>query len=372
MEIKVTVPQLLKQFDDFVKGISKEDKVGLFYDGDPDGVCSGSLVATALKRIHDKELTISLSSSRTNYGITFEHTEALRKAGVTKVITCDNAIEEKPEPVDAIAQFADVLEIDNHAIVGEFKSKNILMIKPQKYVEGINPSRYCTSKMAYDLFSRHCDLSDRDWIAVTGSISDIATEPWMDWVKSVFDKYGWEMKDDLFKTVPGQVAIYINDAICFDMKNIDEAFNAVLESKSAQEVMDSSIKNYHDAVETEIQKWVSDAKENAEWHEDLKLMFYEVNPKYKIKSALSTILGLKYYDWTIILAAPDGDTMTISARSNTSKVAVNKLLQVAFEGLPGAVGGGHVPAAGGACKVSDYPKFKENVLKLIKEGFTGL
>ena len=371
MEIRITKPELLQRFDDFVRGISKEDKVGLFYDGDPDGVCSGSLVATAIKRIHGKDITISLSSDRKNYGITNYHAEAFKKAGVTKVITCDNAIEGRPEPVDAIAQFADVLQIDNHAIVGEFKSKNILMMKPQLYSEGIHPSRYCTSKMAYDLMSRHCDLSDRDWIAVTGSISDIATEPWMDWVNSVFDKYGWEMKDDLFKTVPGQVAIYINDAICYDLNNIDEVFKAVLESKSTAELFESSIKKYHDIVEAEIQKWISGAKENAEWHDDLKVMFYEVNPKFKIKSALSTILGLKYPEWTLFLAAPDGDTMTLSARSNTGRIAVNKLFHTVLAEFPDAVGGGHVEAAGGSCRVEDYPKFKAKVLKMIQEGFTG-
>jgi len=365
-------PELLKQFDTFVRGIAPEDKVGLFFDDDPDGVCSGSLVVTALKRIHNKDIAIALTSSRLAYGMTDEHVKQFKKAGVTKVITCDNAIEEHTEPVEKIAEFADVLEIDNHAICGTFKRHNILMMKPQLYLTGIDYSKYCTSKLAYDLFSRHCDLRDRDWVAAAGTIADISTEPWMDWLKEVFHKHKLKLKADLFKTELGMVCIYINDAISYDSKNIHEAFDEVLKARSPRELLDSPLKRYHKAVEEELQKWTKGIEKDGEWLKDLNVVFYQVAPKFRIKSALSTILGLKYPHWTIIISAPEKNNMTLSARRGDKKVAVNRLFQIALEGLPNAAGGGHIPAAGGGCRVKDYPVFKHRVVELLKSGFTGL
>jgi hypothetical protein len=72
------------------------------------------------------------------------------------------------------------------------------------------------------------------------------------------------------------------------------------------------------------------------------------------------------------MSSPDGDLMTISGRNNQSKIAMNKLIKIALEGLPDANGGGHIPAAGGRCRVEDYPKFKEKVIELLRSGFTGL
>ena len=371
-QMRINNPELLKRFDDFIRNITPQDKIGLFFDDDPDGTCSGSLVVTALKRIHNKDLTISLTSSRLAYGMTEEHVKAFKKAGVTKVITCDNAIEEHTEPVEKIAEFADVLEIDNHAICGTFKKPNILMMKPQLYMEGIEFSKYCTSKLAYDLFSRHCDLRDRDWVAVVGCISDISMEPWIDWIKEVYKKHKITFQTDPFKSDMGKVGIFINDAISYDAKNIHEAFDAVLESRTPQELLKSSLKKYHAEVEAELQKWTKGIEKDGEWNGRLKIVFYQVDPKFRIKSALSTILGLKYPEWTIIISAPEKGSMTLSARRGDKKVAVNRLFQIALEGLPGAAGGGHIPAAGGGCRIKDYPIFKQRVIELLESGFTGL
>ncbi|HSU72715.1 MAG TPA: DHH family phosphoesterase [Candidatus Binatia bacterium] len=370
--MRVTNPGLLKQFDAFIDSIKPEDKVGLFFDDDPDGVCSGALVALALKRIHNKGTAITLCSSRLEYGVTDEHVKAFKKAGVTKVITCDNAIEEHADPVEKIAEFADVLELDNHAICGHFTKKNILMMKPQLYIANFDYSKYCTSKLVYDLFSRHCDLRDRDWVAVTGCISDISTEPWMDWIRSVFRKYKVKMQKDFFKTDLGKVGIYINDSISYNARYVHDAFDAVIEAHTPQEFLRSPIKKHHHAVETELQRWTKGIEKNGEWHRDLDVVFYHVKPKFRIKSALSTILGLKYPHWTIIISAPEKKSMTLSARRGDRKVAVNRLFQVALEGLPNAAGGGHIPAAGGGCRLKDFPLFKSRVIELLRSGFTGL
>ncbi len=368
----ITDASLLAKFDAFIKKITPSDVLGLFHDADSDGISSGALVATAIQRIRGRLPDVRLFPAGASHTIRDEDVANLRKAGVTKFISCDVALDNMPEVAEKIASFADVLIIDHHALYKPFKAKNILLIKPQLYTDLPKPSQYCTSKMAYDLFSRHVNLEDKDWLAVAGCISDIAVEPWKEWVKSVFKKYNLPMNKDLFKTKLGQVGIYINDTASYDTNEIHKAFTAAVEAKTFKELLDSPIKKYHAIIEKEIIKWTKHIKTKGEWHPELKLVFYQVTPKYSVKSAVTTILGLKYKKEIIVVSAPEHNKVTISLRCNDQHVAVNNLLVEALKGLPDASGGGHIPAAGGRCNVKDYPTVKDNIMRLLREGFTGL
>ncbi|MEK6849778.1 MAG: DHH family phosphoesterase, partial [Nanoarchaeota archaeon] len=245
------------------------------------------------------------------------------------------------------------------------------LIKPQLFTDLAKPSKYCTSKLAYDLFSRVVDITDKDWLAVAGSISDIATEPWEEWMHSVFKKYKVPLNKDLFKTKLGEVGIYINDTASYDDQKIPEAYLIAVNATHPNDVLNSSITAYHNVIDAEIQKWTKAIKKDGEWHPELNLVFYEIKPKYKVKSAITTILGLKYAKEIVIVSAPENGQMAFSLRCQKG-IAVNVLLVEAIKGLADASGGGHIPAAGGRCNIADYPKFKDNVMKLLRNGFTGL
>lgn len=371
--MRITNESLLSQFDAWVKRITSKDIVALFHDADSDGISSGAITASALNRLRGRLPDIRLSPRQGTHMITEDDVIVLKKAGVTKFISCDVALDQTTviELTNKIASFADVLIIDHHALYEPITKKNILLIKPQLFTDLAQPSKYCTSKLAYDLFSRITVLDDKDWLAAAGCISDIATEPWTDWIDSVFKKYKIPMHKDLFKTKLGEVGIYINDTASYDDQKIPEAYLIAVKATKPDDVLQSSITAYHEVIDAEIQKWTKGIVKNGEWHPELKLVFYEINPKYKVKSAITTIIGLKYTKEVVIVSAPENGQTAISMRCQKG-VAVNKLLTEAIKGLENASGGGHIPAAGGRCNTKDYPAFKNNVMKLLREGFTGL
>jgi oligoribonuclease NrnB/cAMP/cGMP phosphodiesterase (DHH superfamily) len=372
MAMLTTDTGLLARFDAFVKKLSSKDFLAIFHDADTDGISSAAILATAVQRIRGRLPDIELFPVGRSHAMRPGDIADMKKAGVTKFISCDVSLDNEPSQAEAIAKFADVCVIDHHALYEPFKAKNIILLKPQLYTNLEKPSRYCTSKMVYDLFSRHVDISDKDWLAVAGSISDIAHEPWMDWIKTVFKKYDVPMKKDLFKTKLGEVGIYINDAASYDRALVPKAYHVAIEAKLPTDILKSPLQKYHAYIDAEIQKWTKQIKNKGEWHPELRLVFYYVTPKYAVKSAITTILGLKYPDWIVILYAQENGIMSISARDQRGHIAMNNLMVEALKGLPDASGGGHIPAAGGRCRVEDYAKFKDNVMKLLRSGFTGL
>ncbi len=367
----ITNAGLLARFDSWVKSITSKDVLALYHDADSDGISSGAITATAIKRLRGRLPDVRLSPRHGGHNITDDEVTIMKKAGVTKFIACDVALDNHPDVTNKIASFADVLIIDHHALYEPFKKKNILLIKPQLFTDLAKPSKYCTSKLAYDLFSRVVDITDKDWLAVAGSISDIATEPWEEWMHSVFKKYKVPLNKDLFKTKLGEVGIYINDTASYDDQKIPEAYLIAVNATHPNDVLNSSITAYHNVIDAEIQKWTKAIKKDGEWHPELNLVFYEIKPKYKVKSAITTILGLKYAKEIVIVSAPENGQMAFSLRCQKG-IAVNVLLVEAIKGLADASGGGHIPAAGGRCNIADYPKFKDNVMKLLRNGFTGL
>ena len=53
--MKIKNKKLIKRFEEFVSGIKKDDKVGIIYHSDPDGICSAVILANIIKRTRKKE-----------------------------------------------------------------------------------------------------------------------------------------------------------------------------------------------------------------------------------------------------------------------------------------------------------------------------
>ncbi len=133
------------------------------------------------------------------------------------------------------------------------------------------------------------------------------------------------------------------------------------------DVLKSSIKKYHDVVDHEIERVVSNHKKEGEFYDDLNLLIYAFKSQYHIKSPVSNIISHKYYpDKTVIVLQIFDGLVGISARRQDKKVAMNDLIKQGVKNLDGGFGGGHVPASGGRVSVNDLERFKDNVIKFLK------
>src|SRR3989338_632188 len=342
--------QLYSQFDDFVKGISNKDKIALIHDIDPDGICSGVVTHHALQRLRGRGIDVVHHQKHGEIPLTKKTLEVLKNKKITKVITTDKAVDQEPEIVEDIAQFADVLIIDHHKVYFDFNQRKyphrILLMKPQILGSPVDPSRYCTSKLAYDLWSRHVDLEDVAWKACPGIVGDIAYASWKNFVDKEIKKYKGRTPKNPFDNIFGRIAELISQTECYDYRQMKKVFQILFTARRPHEVLNSSLKKYAKVIQKEIDYYAKNVKKLAEFHPGKELIFYFLKSAHNIKSNLSTILSMKYPHMTLITCADQGTFVALSLRRQDQKVKMNDLVEKALQGLEGS-GGGHIPAAGG-------------------------
>ena len=353
---------LIDRFKKFINSITPQDRVAVIHHTDPDGVCSGVIISKVVERLRKKKIDLRINQYHAAHRILDETIKQLKQNRINKVITTDLATDEDPLAIKKLAKFADVLIIDHHPVLHRFPLKNVVVVK-SKLISGSAP--YCASKMCYDLGSLVADVSDLDWLAVVGSIGDIATRPWKKWVSSVFRKHDVKQMNNLFDTEFGEISKIISSAETFSHKNVKECFVVLYSAKDYKAVLKSRLGRFKKKIDAELNYYIKNLKKLA--HITCDLIYYEIRPKYNVKSPLSTILGLKYPSKTVFIVDITKNPVRISARSQKIKVKVNQVIISAMKGIKGAYGGGHAVSSGAIVPKKDYVTFKERIFKILKK-----
>jgi len=354
----ITNPKVLERVDRFLRNITPQDKVCIIHDTDPDGVCSAVIIAKCIERLRGKKVDLRIPLDKKNYGINKSMLKKLKQKKITKLITCDFSPEHDVPLLKQIEKQADILVVDHHKLYADYQTNKVILYKPQ-YFTKIEPSTYCTAKLAYDAASRVTDVSDLDWMAAAACIADIATAPWKKWLAAVFKKYKVAQKKNPFQTDIGQVAVTISSAEVYDAKLVPKCFDIFYKAKKPKDIINSSFGKYKKIIDKELDKHLKLFERKAEKHGDLRL--YEFASHYRIHSPLSTILGLKHPHKTIIIINTGFPKVAVSARRHDKKVAVNTLLENSVKGIPDSNAGGHTPAAGGGFPKKYLKTFKKRI-----------
>jgi single-stranded DNA-specific DHH superfamily exonuclease len=371
----ITNQQVLKKVDNFLRKITKKDRVGIIHDTDPDGVCSAVIMAKCIERLRGKKIDLRIPVDKKQYGITKEMLKKIKKEKITKLITTDFSAEHNIPTLKEIEKQAEILVVDHHKLYADYKSNKTILYKPQ-YFTKIEPSAYCTAKLAYDAASRVSSVSDLDWVAATACIADIATAPWKKWLAGVFKKYKVKMKSqkaglfensktkfsskDLFQTQIGQAAATISSTEVYNANLVPQCYEVFYKAKKPKDILTSKLGKYKKIIDKELKKHLILFEKKAERHGETRV--YELTSPYRVHSPLSTILGLKHPHKTIIIINKSTTPVSVSARRHDKKVAVNNLLEKAIKGFKGANAGGHVPAAGAGFDKKYLSKFKKRLI----------
>lgn len=351
-------------FRNFINSISKKDRVAVLHHTDPDGICSGVIISKLIERARKKKIDFRINQKGNIHHLTEDTLKKLRKHRINKVIVVDLNVDVYPMSLRKLSRIADVLIIDHHP-AGNIALKNVLVVKSAMVSR--HSSKYCAAKLCYDLGSLVADISDLDWLAAVGSISDIATEPFKPWLKCVFRKYNLKMNRDLFKTALGEAAILIKAAESFDSRNVKLCFDTVYRAGSYHDVLKSRLRKFREKIDNELQYYIRNVNNLAEIYPDLDLIIYEIRPKYNTKSPLSTLLGIKYPHKTILIVDLRNNMAAVSARRSDSHVSVNTLLERAVRGWPGCNAGGHPVSSGAVLPKKYYTKFKKRIISLLEK-----
>ncbi|PIN81900.1 hypothetical protein COV11_00565 [Candidatus Woesearchaeota archaeon CG10_big_fil_rev_8_21_14_0_10_30_7] len=358
--------ELINKSITFLKNIKKSDRVAVIHHTDPDGISSGVLMCKLIERLRGKQPDLRHNQPGIIHGFTDETLELLKSDKINKVITTDISPDENYENWKDVEEFAEILIVDHHPLIYEETDRTIIL-KPQLFQKDILPVRYCAAKLVYDLASYLVDMSDLDWIASIGIIGDVASPAWEDFLDKTFKKYNFVKGKDWFDSILGKTASTMSCAECYDESLIPKVFGILYRAKTPEEIINSELKQFKEIIQEEIQYWIKNLNEKAEFYPEIETIYYKITPKHHVKSSISTNLGIKFPNKTIFIVSEENDLMLISARRGDFKKSVNDILKKAIINIPDAQAGGHIPAAGARVPKQYYEVFKKRLLEVLHE-----
>lgn len=307
----------------FLKSLKGE--VGIFFDGDADGTCSGALLAAFLKSRGLKPKLFTGSLDREQFAV-------FCNQKLDAWIFTDFPIDGTPDWLVQVMG-RPVMSIDHHPVVNDLNKLGVVYVNPRMADPGIY---YCSSHVALDIVSK-AGLKGVEWLSLIGQAGDHEIEGSDDERTAV----------DLINAV---VASKDNETLAKLANYLSEC------SSFKQFLTEPRYLKLKTAFDKEIEKQIALYEVGATG----EVTFFEVRSKFSISSILSTKLFDMYPRRTIIIYSRKGHGWGVSGRSK--KYDIGKAFKAACEGI--GQGGGH-PVAAGAW-VSDFEKFKRRLQQLLK------
>ena len=355
------------------RSITSEDKVAVLYDDDGDGVSSGAIAAWGVTRLRGRapDMLAPFGHGSGNANEALLH--SLREAGITKLITLDRSLEQAGESfTHSLESFCSTLIVDHHKVYAPYSSDSFILFKPNIVWE-TESSSFPTAILAYTLFSAVTDMSDKDWVACIGIVSDSAYPRWKTFVDASAEKWGLPpVKEDPFEAPFGIMSKIIYCTQILSSYQLPELLDSIVSARAPQELLASGFRSLVSVVDEEVDAWMHRLEAEIEWHPELELGLGIVQPRYSVKSLLINKFSRRHPEKSIILLqeTSDGSRMTISARRQDHRVAMNDLLEFAIQGLPDARAGGHAPASGGIFLVKDKDAFVERLKSYLRAHYS--
>ncbi|MEA2036725.1 MAG: DHH family phosphoesterase [Nanoarchaeota archaeon] len=359
---KIKNKGLIEKFEKYILGIEKNDKIGIIYHSDPDGVASAVILSRLIKKVGSKD--VGHLSYIPNPSMIKSAVNKMKSKGINKLIISDVSADQFMG-LKEFEGFSEVLILDHHNLYKDINSKNITLIKPQMIFHDVNPDFYCAAKLCFDLGNMITDLRNLDWVSVIGIIGDSSYDHWKRFGDGVLNKYRIR-KTKEGRTELDRITEVMFYSIAHNLKNTRICYDVLYNSRNYREAKNSGLQKYSKAIENEIKYWNTNVMKLAEVHPKLELIFDNIKPRYPINPSIIARLSSKNPNKTVVIAQDmNQEIINISARRADGKVHVNSLLENSIKNLKGANAGGHVRSAGGIIQKKDFFRFKENIFKLL-------
>lgn len=348
-----------------VSEITKDTKIGIFHDVDPDGISSAAILDRAIFRIRGKRADELLIQDRGAVTITQQIIDKVKAKKIETLFILDRAIDQDPAMAKECERHCKLIVIDHHQYKNNIQSARCTFIKADMFSD-IPMSAYPTARMVYDLFYTKANIKDCDWLMAIGVIGDAGYKQWKDSVDAAFDEYQITKKNDIYETKMAKCAKYITSTMIVCPGEVKSLVDALYKAKNPHEFLRSRFSKNEKAFDAEITRWMGLSEKKAEIYPDKKLVVHYITPKYGVRSVLSTLMSMKRYNGhTVVIAEemPREKMIGLSIRNQTGSVDCIALVQKCTQGLRDASGGGHKPAVGGRVRKSDWEEFHKRILK---------
>ncbi|HDD04980.1 MAG TPA: DHH family phosphoesterase [Candidatus Aenigmarchaeota archaeon] len=302
---------------------------------DTDGICSAAIV---LKEFEDKKFKVLVASPNSMAQRRFYR--LLPKADLYLFLDL---------PLDQVWDVAKnflkgkVIVMDHHKPQRNLNEEGVIHINPlferDKY--------YPASKLVHDLLG-----SSHHWVAAIGIVGDMGVKEWKDFLKG-FDMKALEEADKLI----GSAMIYKGE------RGALKAIELVSKADSIEDLLENkTLRSWREKVDKYLNVLVEEFGSKAERIDEVA--FYEIRPKYRIGSALATVLSQRYPHLTIVVINKKDGVANINFRRQDGKYDMEELARYSTQGI--GKGGGHKKAAGGSIKLSGLEEFKRRVVQYLR------
>ena len=315
----------------------------VFFDDDPDGVCS---------------FLLFYKMNPEARGVIFKAAGSLDETFLTKIK------EHHPDKVfildvpkvkqEFIEKSGDTYWLDHHSVT---ELKGMKYYNPMQYSNG--EDNRPTSYWAYKV------TQDNLWIAMVGCTGDwfIAEDLRAEFEEKYPDLLPKEIKepqDALFNTELGKLARIFSFSLKGKTKDAMTCVKVLTRINDPYEILNqtSSKGRFIYKKYEKINKIYQDIKSEIQITDEPLILFEYSDDKMSLTSDLSNEILYEHPEKFIIIARSKGDDMRCSLRS--TKYEVRPILEKALEGLNGS-GGGHLHACGANIAGKDFENFIENI-----------
>lgn len=355
----------------YIEKIEEDENVLIIHHWDMDGTSSSTIISKILQRIRGRPVEEVMIPSQRAYHLEEEDREKVEEAD--KLIVLDfnlqaDELESLEENYDI-----DILVVDHHSFD---RAPEVAFVNPrQQDSEAYIPC----SKICLDIAEELGKSENLDWIAGLGVIQDFGVDSCPELFEKLDEKYGTYFPEELTQEELakncefGRYSSVLNIKPYRDSAHFAKlAYESLMESEDLMELeaQEAYRKVYEVYLEMqdEFNRLMEDYEEDREIDREKCIIFFEIESDFHITSSIATNMSTKTPDW-IHLVIQKGDIINISARCQSGRVDLGKLLQ---DALPeeakekGAEAGGHRKAAGASMEKEFYEEFKQEFIELVE------
>ncbi|NCN87067.1 DHH family phosphoesterase [archaeon] len=335
-----------EEFFNFVDSIGLYGKVGIVSHIDLDGLASAVFLEEILKEKGIKIDYIDFTDIRKD--MVKEISVKLKEKGITKVFFCDLGIDSIDfEGFKELREEMDVFLIDHHPMNEEVKNWNNI-IKTD--------SQDCSAMTCFFLGEGIIDSEKWTWLNCAAIFSDFSYKEKknLEYLQSVYPDVNYE---NISSTTPGINSRIIASGLVYYQGNEKYVYDLVKERNLEK------LKEVHQIIEDEVDRLVNEFGEKSKFYQERKLYFYEIDTKFNLVSAITTLVSKMKPEYTFVFMQRWKGILKFSARNQSGSVDVGALMKKCVDGLSDASGGGHKMA--GSSKIQE--KDKEIFMKRLLE-----
>ena len=344
-----------KQIQEIREHLEKAQNPLFFFDNDNDGLCSFLL----LRRFIGRGRGVAIKSFP---DLNASYYRKVKELNPDYIFILDKPVVDEKFFEKAKEDGLPIVWIDHHQVENRKNSRDLVYYYNPFLNDGKNEP---VSYLCYKITGRKEDV----WLAVVGCVSDSFIS---DFYSEFLEKYPDLGKkspksafDLLFNSEIGYIARILDFSLKDTTTNVVSMMKFMMQAKGPFDIIQENshtkqiLKRYNE-INSRYQILIEKARKQAGG----KLIFFQYGGNLSLSANIANQLIYEYPDKIIVVVYIKGDVANISLRGGED---IRSLTLKAIEGIEGATGGGHKNATGAKMSVSELPKFKGEVERLVGE-----